>query len=418
MDSELPEGFVAKAREDGSIAVTYRLFPSIVKDIFFAAVAGGAGCFLLRHDLRLALLCFALAAILLGGLWMSIRKLEFFPGDGTFSYRSGPVGGKVAAEDITSLDAVQLGKNAGSFALIATDREGRDHNLFRYLNGTEANALLEWTVRHIEAEPTFPVSEQDRDQCAAQMGGAAHRGGAEMSLDCPKCHDPITVVSRVPHGYGAGHPLLYCSRCRAYFCISVEEDAVRAEDELLIPQPPVKLRIDGRSELFSARIFHAAGLLLAPFALFWLFLTGYGICCILPGGGLPLAGALAVGGAMTLTGALLVMLAISLLANRISLEYFPATGEIVYRKGPFKWWSRKIAFKASEIAEIHGSVANAAEGDYLYTAIHFNNGRKERFLDFSQKVRAREQFEVLLRIMSVRGAAEDTPDPRSDARPV
>jgi len=37
------------------------------------------------------------------------------------------------------------------------------------------------------------------------------------------------------------------------------------------------------------------------------------------------------------------------------------------------------------------------------TAIHFNNGRRERFLDFSQKGKAREQFECVLRILSVRG---------------
>ena len=67
--------------------------------------------------------------------------------------------------------------------------------------------------------------------------------------------------------------------------------------------------------------------------------------------------------------------------------------------------SKRLSFNASEIAEIHGSAALAAEGDYLYTAIHFNNGRKERFLDFSQKDKARMQFELLLRIMSVRPAA-------------
>lgn len=74
--------------------------------------------------------------------------------------------------------------------------------------------------------------------------------------------------------------------------------------------------------------------------------------------------------------------------------------------------SKRLSFNASEIAEIHGSAALAAEGDYLYTAIHFNNGRKERFLDFSQREDVRLSFEWLLRIMSVRTAeksSENTP---------
>ena len=234
-----------------------------------------------------------------------------------------------------------------------------------------------------------------------------------MNITCPKCNNPITVVYKEPHDYearGFEEQIFYCTSCRAFFLNAASGDGRGDDtielDELGIPQPPLKARVDGKSELFSTRVFHAAGLLAAPFTLFWLFVTVYGIFGILPAGGLPLAGSLVVGGAMALIGALLVMFSITLLANRISLEFFPATGEIVYRKGPFKWWSRRLRFNASEIEEIHGSVANAAEGDYLYTAIHFNNGRKERFLDFSQKDKARMQFEVLLRIMSVRSAAE------------
>ena len=227
-----------------------------------------------------------------------------------------------------------------------------------------------------------------------------------MSFTCPKCQNPISVVWHEPHDYeaaGCGQRVFYCTRCRAYFCNDTDVgETVAAEDELVIPQPPLEARIDDRSELFSARVFHAAGLLVAPLALFWLFVTGYGIFCILPAGGLPLAGSLVVGGAMALIGVLLAMFAITLLANRISLEYFPETGEIVYRKGPFRWWSRRIRFNAAEIEKIHVSAATVAEGDYLYTAIHFNNGRKERFLDFSQKYKTRVQFEILLRIMSIR----------------
>ena len=265
MEPELPKGFVVTAREDGGIAVTYKLFPAILKDILVAAAAAGAGGLLFRSAFQLLLFCFALAGFMLVFLWMSVRKLEFDPGDGTFSYRSGPTGGKVAASDITTLDAVQLGRNDRSFALIATDREGEDHNLFRYLDETEAKALLDWTARNIEDL----VSEQNRDQDAARPDGAEHRADG-MNILCPKCGKPITVVHRVQHGYGTGHPLLYCSRCRAYFVADAEGDAVGPENELVIPQPPVKLRIDDRSELFSTRVFHASGILLGLIALFWM----------------------------------------------------------------------------------------------------------------------------------------------------
>ena len=233
-----------------------------------------------------------------------------------------------------------------------------------------------------------------------------------MSSVCPKCQSPRLAVYHEPAGWkaaGVDPRLIYCTDCRAFFVDDAAPDGeyeVSADDELLIPGPPVKMRIDENSELYSTRVFHAAGLLVGLIALFWLFITGFGIFSILPAGGLPLSGSIVVGGAMTLIGALLVMLAISLLANRISLEYFPKTGKIVYRKGPFNWWSKRLSFNASEIAEIHAAVADAAEGDYLYTAIHFNNGRKERFLDFAQKDKVRMQFEVLLRIMSVRKPAE------------
>ena len=174
MEPELPKGFVVTAREDGGIAVTYKLFPSILKDILVTVVAAGAGCLLFRSAFQLSLFCFALAGFMLVFLWMSVRKLEFAPGDGTFSYRSGPTGGKVAAADITSLDAIQLGRNARSFALIATDREGRDHNLFRYLDETEAKALLDWTagkIGEMEGTQPSPGSEQNRDRNADRPDG-------------------------------------------------------------------------------------------------------------------------------------------------------------------------------------------------------------------------------------------------------
>ena len=231
-----------------------------------------------------------------------------------------------------------------------------------------------------------------------------------MNIICPKCNNPITIVYHEPHDYqkGEGEQLFYCTECRAFFCLGDEaEESGEVEiDELLIPQPPVNGNIDDKSELFTTRVFHLAGLLFAVIALLWIFITGYGIFCILPGGGFSLTASFVTGGIMLVVGFVLTMLAISLLANRISLEYFPATGKIIYRKGPFNWWSRRLSFNASEIAEIHDSAALAAEGDYLYTAIHFNNGRKECFLDFSQKDKVRMQFECLLRIMFVRGTSE------------
>ncbi|MBQ6474211.1 MAG: hypothetical protein IJJ33_19650 [Victivallales bacterium] len=231
---------------------------------------------------------------------------------------------------------------------------------------------------------------------------------------CPKCDSPITVVYKEPHDHeakGFEEQIFYCTNCRACFLNAASIDGRGDDtielDELDIPQPPVKVRIDGNSELFSARVFHLAGLLIAVIALFWDFITVIGVFGILPGGGFSPTASIITGGMLVIVGFVLTMSAITLLANRISLEYFPATGKIVYRKGPFNWWSKRFSFNASEIALIHASAALAAEGDYLYTAIHFNNGRKEHFLDFSQKDKVRMQFECLLRIMSVRAAAEN-----------
>ena len=231
-----------------------------------------------------------------------------------------------------------------------------------------------------------------------------------MNITCPQCQTPITVVYKEHHDYerAGAEQLLYCTCCRAVFCNAVCADgSEKVElDELGIPQAPVKARIDGGSEFYSARVFHPAGLLIAVIALFWLFITVYGVFGILPAGGFSPTASIVTGMVMVIACFVLTMSAITLLANRISLEYFPETGKIVYRKGPFNWWSKRLTFNASEIAGIHGSAALAAEGDYFYTAIHFDNGRKERFLDFSQKDKVRMQFECLLRIMSVRAAAE------------
>jgi len=150
MDQELPRNFIIRTREDGSVVVTCKIFPGILKDLAFFAVAAVAGCLVLRRDLRFALFLFAFAAFALIMLWMGFRKLAFSPTDGTFTYRSGPTGGKMKIDEIATLDADQLGNNAGSFAVIATDREGKTHNLFRYLNENEAKALLDWIVQRIE----------------------------------------------------------------------------------------------------------------------------------------------------------------------------------------------------------------------------------------------------------------------------
>ena len=231
-----------------------------------------------------------------------------------------------------------------------------------------------------------------------------------MNITCSKCQTPITVVYKEHHDYetAGAEKLLYCTSCRAVFSYDGEVDGSEKGElyDLGIPQRPVKVCIDDQSESYSARVFHLAGLLIAVVALFWLFVTAYGVFGILPAGGFSPTASIVTGGIMVIVGFLLTMSAITLLANRISLEYFPATGKIVYRKGPFNWWSKRLSFNASEIAEIHGSAALAAEGDYFYTAIHFNNGREERFLDFSQKDAVRLQFECLLRIISVRAAAE------------
>ena len=96
---------------------------------------------------------YPISALMLAGMWMSVQKLEFSISDGTITWRRGPGRGKVAAADIVTLDAIQLGENARSFAVIAGDREGKNHPLFRYLDEEEAKALIGWIVRQIGEKP-------------------------------------------------------------------------------------------------------------------------------------------------------------------------------------------------------------------------------------------------------------------------
>ena len=149
---QLPPSFVVNVLDDGTLIVTRKIWKSLLLELLLAVGAGIGGYLMLHVALRLALLLFVIAVFILAGMWMNVQKLEFSISDRIFSYRSGPSGGRIATEDIVTLDANQLGDNAKSFALIAVDKEGKSHNLFRYLDENEAKALLKWIVQRIGEE--------------------------------------------------------------------------------------------------------------------------------------------------------------------------------------------------------------------------------------------------------------------------
>ena len=91
--------------------------------------------------------------MMLAGMWMGMQKLEFFIPGGTIIWRRGSRSGRIASADIVTLDAVQFGENARSFAVIAGVREGKINDLFHSLNEEEAKALLGWIVRQIGEKP-------------------------------------------------------------------------------------------------------------------------------------------------------------------------------------------------------------------------------------------------------------------------
>lgn len=146
---QLPSGFIIEIRADGTAVISRKIRKTLLAELLIAAGSVIGGCLLLRSAFRLAMWLFALAALMLAGMWMSVQKLGFSVSDGTITWRRGPGRGKVAAADIVTLDAVQLGENARSFAVIAGDREGKNHHLFRYLDEDEAKALIGWIVRQI-----------------------------------------------------------------------------------------------------------------------------------------------------------------------------------------------------------------------------------------------------------------------------
>ncbi|MBQ6474210.1 MAG: hypothetical protein IJJ33_19645 [Victivallales bacterium] len=149
---QLPPGFVVNVREDGTIVISHKIWKSLLLELLIAVGSTTGGYLLFSSAFQLAMLLFALAVLMLAGMWMNFQKLEYCISDGTFSYRRGPSGGIIAADDIATLDAVQLGDNADSFAVIAVDRDEKSHDLFRYLKEDEAKALLDWIVLQLGEE--------------------------------------------------------------------------------------------------------------------------------------------------------------------------------------------------------------------------------------------------------------------------
>lgn len=149
-DHQLPSGFIVTVPSDGTTSIAHKKSP-FPWELLIAAGAFAGGWFMLSHrDFQFAIILFGLAALMVAGMWTGIQKLEYSISDGTFSFRRGPCRGRIAADDIVSLDADQLGTNAKSFAVVAIDRDSNAHHLFRYLDESEAKALLNWVARQIE----------------------------------------------------------------------------------------------------------------------------------------------------------------------------------------------------------------------------------------------------------------------------
>ncbi len=206
-------------------------------------------------------------------------------------------------------------------------------------------------------------------------------------MKCPSCSNEII------HHFVA-LDLAWCDQCRIAFSFkSLEDDEPTAilqlADASCCPKG-VSYRRDEECESFSIVSFSFLGIPLALIAAGWLFITVFSF-------------AIHVGIALLMLAVQLVITiaAIAALHNRISLAFFPKTGQIVYRKGPFRWCGISRKFNGKDVEEIREGALIVAEGELPRPVVFLRNG-KSIMLDFSKNDEKREFMELALSLFITR----------------
>ena len=127
----------------------------------------------------------------------------------------------------------------------------------------------------------------------------------------------------------------------------------------------------------------------------WLFVTVFGFT-IHPG----------IAAIFAVIAFFLVMGTISALHSRITIAYLPGTREIVYRKGPFRWWSRRRKFKAADVDCIREGAVYTGLRDIPRPVVFFRDGRSELMLDLTANKVKRGHLWTWLIISVERGNSE------------
>ena len=214
-------------------------------------------------------------------------------------------------------------------------------------------------------------------------------------MKCPECANETPVFS-------VASDLLWCPRCRKVFPCAPDEEG-KKEAFFQLPEDSGEVtpgsgvfyrREEGREEM-SVTTFSFWGIFLALISAGWLFVTVFGFT-IHPG----------IAAIFAVIAFFLVMGTISALHSRITIAYLPATREIVYRKGPFRWWSRRRKFAAVDVESIEEGAVYTGLRDIPRPVIFFGDGRNELMLDLTANKTKRNHLWTWLIVIVERGNSE------------
>ena len=214
-------------------------------------------------------------------------------------------------------------------------------------------------------------------------------------MKCPECANETPVFS-------VASDLLWCPRCRKVFPCAPDEAGKREaffqlpeESGEVTPGSGVFYRREEDREEMSVTTFSFWGIVLALISAGWLFVTVFGFT-IHPG----------IAAIFAVIAFFLVMGTISALHSRITIAYLPGTREIVYRKGPFRWWSRRRKFKAADVDFIEEGAVYTGLRDIPRPVVFFRDGRQELMLDLTANKVKRGHLWTWLIIGVERGNSE------------
>ena len=206
-------------------------------------------------------------------------------------------------------------------------------------------------------------------------------------MNCPVCSKEITK-------HYIATDLAWCDECR----VAYSYDSLDKGDPEAIVQLPedgdrpkgISYSIGKESETIATRSFSFLGIPLALLSAFWLFVTLFSFTIHI---GLAIL--------MALVCLVLFLVTYTTLACRLSVTFYPQTGEIVYAKGPFTWLSIRRRFNGKDVVEVREGALIAAEGDLPRPVVFLKND-KSIMLDFSKNETKREFLELVLCVFIAR----------------